>query len=100
MSPRDLLNRWIVPLDRRVDYLTLRYGIKFQIPFETLVVFATNLDPRELADEAFLRRLQNKIFVEAVDDVLFDEIFPMIRYATDRNVGVAHGDEDLLARDL
>ena len=45
MSPRDLLNRWIVPLDRRVDYLTLRYGVKFQIPFEVMVVFATNLDP-------------------------------------------------------
>ena len=45
MSPRDLLNRWIVPLDRRVDYLTLRYGIKFQIPFELMVVFSTNLEP-------------------------------------------------------
>jgi predicted ATPase with chaperone activity len=45
MSPRDLLNRWIVPLDRRVDYLTLRYGVKFQIPFELMVVFSTNLDP-------------------------------------------------------
>ena len=45
MSPRDLLNRWIVPLDRRVDYLTLRYGVKFQIPFETMVVFSTNLEP-------------------------------------------------------
>ena len=43
MSPRDLLNRWIVPLDRRVDYLTLRYGVKFQIPFELMVVFSTNL---------------------------------------------------------
>jgi len=84
MAPRELLNRWIVPLDRRVDYLSLRYGVKFQIPFETLVVFATNLDPRELADEAFLRRLQNKIFVEAVDDVLFDEIFR--RVMTARNV--------------
>jgi len=84
MAPRELLNRWIVPLDRRVDYLSLRYGVKFQIPFETLVVFATNLDPRELADEAFLRRLQNKIFVEAVDDVLFDEIFR--RVMTVRNV--------------
>jgi energy-coupling factor transporter ATP-binding protein EcfA2 len=84
MAPRELLNRWIVPLDRRVDYLSLRYGVKFQVPFETLVVFATNLDPRELADEAFLRRLQNKIFVEAVDDVLFDEIFR--RVMTARNV--------------
>jgi Cdc6-like AAA superfamily ATPase len=75
MSPRDLLNRWIVPLDRRVDYLTLRYGVKFQIPFEVLVVFSTNLDPADLADEAFLRRIQSKIYVEAVDATAFDEIF-------------------------
>ena len=68
MSPRDLLNRWIVPLDRRVDYLTLRYGVKFQIPFELMVVFATNLEPSDLADEAFFRRIQNKIFVDAVDE--------------------------------
>jgi len=75
ISPRELLNRWIVPLDRRVDYLTLRYGIKFQIPFEVLVVFSTNLDPNELADEAFLRRIQNKIYLEAVGPAVFDEIF-------------------------
>ena len=68
MSPRDLLNRWIVPLDRRVDYLMLRYGVKFQIPFELMVVFSTNLEPSDLADEAFLRRIHNKIFVDAVDD--------------------------------
>ncbi|MCL4850789.1 MAG: AAA family ATPase, partial [Bryobacteraceae bacterium] len=75
MSPRDLLNRWIVPLDRRVDYLTLRYGVKFQIPFEVQVVFSTNLDPHDLADEAFLRRIQNKIYVEPVAGEVFDEIF-------------------------
>ena len=75
MSPRDLLNRWIVPLDRRVDYLMLRYGVKFQIPFELMVVFSTNLEPSDLADEAFLRRIHNKIFVEAVDDKSFDQIF-------------------------
>jgi hypothetical protein len=75
MSPRDLLNRWIVPLDRRVDYLMLRYGVKFQIPFELMVVFSTNLEPSDLADEAFLRRIHNKIFVEAVDEKSFDQIF-------------------------
>ncbi len=75
MSPRDLLNRWIVPLDRRVDYLMLRYGIKFQIPFELMVVFSTNLEPSDLADEAFLRRIHNKIFVDAVDEKSFDQIF-------------------------
>ncbi|MCZ2074698.1 MAG: AAA family ATPase [Bryobacteraceae bacterium] len=84
MSPRDLLNRWIVPLDRRVDYLTLRYGVKFQIPFEVQVVFSTNLDPHDLADEAFLRRIQNKIYVEPVAGEVFDEIFR--RVTTSRRV--------------
>jgi hypothetical protein len=78
MSPRDLLNRWIVPLDRRVDYLTLRYGVKFQIPFELLVVFSTNLDPSDLADEAFLRRIPNKIYVESVTPQVFDQIFDRV----------------------
>ena len=78
MSPRDLLNRWIVPLDRRVDYLTLRYGVKFQIPFEVMVVFATNLDPSDLADEAFLRRIQNKIYVHSVRPETFDQIFERV----------------------
>ena len=78
MSPRDLLNRWIVPLDRRVDYLMLRYGVKFQIPFELLVVFSTNLDPADLADEAFLRRIHNKVYVEAVDAEAFDQIFTRV----------------------
>jgi hypothetical protein len=84
MSPRDLLNRWIVPLDRRVDYLTLRYGVKFQIPFETMVVFSTNLEPSDLADEAFLRRIHNKIYVEAVDASSFDQIFN--RVVQSRNI--------------
>jgi hypothetical protein len=75
VSPVHLLNRWIVPLDRRVDYLTLRYGLKFQIPFEMTVVFATNLDPNDLADEAFLRRIPNKILVDAVNGDVFDRIF-------------------------
>jgi hypothetical protein len=84
MSPRDLLNRWIVPLDRRVDYLTLRYGVKFQIPFELMVVFSTNLEPSDLADEAFLRRIHNKIYVEAVDAAAFDQIFGRVVQA--RNI--------------
>ena len=89
MSPRDLLNRWIVPLDRRGDYLTLRYGIKFQIPFELMVVFSTNLDPSDLADEAFLRRIHNKIFVEAVQADTFDEI--LRRVAATRNIPAEPG---------
>ena len=75
LSPRELLNRWIVPLDRRVDYLTLASGMKFQVPFELMVVFSTNLDPHELADEAFLRRIQTKVLVENVSHEVFDEIF-------------------------
>jgi hypothetical protein len=89
MSPRDLLNRWIVPLDRRVDYLTLRYGVKFQIPFETMVVFSTNLDPADLADEAFLRRIHNKIYVEAVHAEVFDEIFRRVVGSR----GIPHDDD-------
>ena len=86
VSPRELLNRWIVPLDRRVDYLSLQYGLKFEIPFQVLVVFATNIRPSELADEAFLRRIHNKIFVDAVLPDAFDEIFR--RVARARQVGV------------
>jgi hypothetical protein len=59
---RDLLNRWIVPLESRVDYLTLHTGRKFEVPFDVLVVFATNLKPETLADEAFLRRIPYKIY--------------------------------------
>ena len=73
IAPRDLLNRWIVPLDRRRDYLTIN-GAKFPIPFEVFVVFSTNLDPAELADEAFLRRIPNKILVDSIAPDLFDDI--------------------------
>jgi predicted ATPase with chaperone activity len=81
MSPRDLLNRWIVPLDRRVDYLSLRYGLKFEVPFEVIVVFATNLEPSALADEAFLRRIHNKIYIDPVEPDMFDEIFRRVAAA-------------------
>ncbi|HEY3441541.1 MAG TPA: AAA family ATPase [Paludibaculum sp.] len=94
MSPRDLLNRWIVPLDRRVDYLTLRYGVKFQIPFELLVVFSTNLDPSDLADEAFLRRIQNKIEIEPVSPQVFDMIYQ--RVVTSRNVPTEYDSAEYL----
>lgn len=96
MSPRDLLNRWIVPLDRRVDYLSLRYGVKFQIPFEVMVVFSTNLDPRDLADEAFLRRIQNKIYVEAVSPEVFDMIFK--RVVQSRNMPAEPGADEHLRK--
>src|ERR1035438_4970304 len=78
LAPRDLLNRWIVPLDRRVDYLTLSSGMKFQVPFELMVVFSSNLDPHELADEAFLRRIQTKVLVENISPEVFDQIFQRV----------------------
>jgi len=61
VPPRDLLNRWIVPLEKRVDYLTLHTGGKFPVPFDCLLIFATNIDPRDLVEEAFLRRIHYKI---------------------------------------
>jgi hypothetical protein len=61
IPPRDLLNRWIVPLESRVDFLTLHTGRKFEVPFNVFIVFATNLKPESLADEAFLRRIPYKI---------------------------------------
>jgi hypothetical protein len=64
IAPRDLLNRWIVPLESRVDFLTLHTGRKFEIPFNVLIVFATNLKPESLADEAFLRRIPYKILAK------------------------------------
>jgi predicted ATPase with chaperone activity len=78
LSPRDLLNRWIVPLDRRVDYLTLASGMKFQVPFELMVVFSSKLNPHDLADEAFLRRIQTKVLVDNVSAELFDQIFQRV----------------------
>ncbi len=75
MRPEDMLNRWIVPLDRRIDFLNLAGGKQIEIPFDLFVAFATNLDPRSLADEAFLRRIQTKIKVDYVPAGQFHEIF-------------------------
>ena len=74
---RDLLNRWIVPLESRVDYLNLISGRKFQVPFDVLVVFATNLEPRSLADEAFLRRIPYKILAKNPSLDQFSRIWEM-----------------------
>jgi predicted ATPase with chaperone activity len=78
IQPRELLNRWIVPLDRRIDYLTLASGMKFQVPFELMVVFSTNLDPHDLADEAFLRRIQTKVLVDDISPEIFEKIFQRV----------------------
>ncbi|HLI64093.1 MAG TPA: hypothetical protein VKV05_11880 [Terriglobales bacterium] len=75
LRPEELLNRWVVPLDRGIDFLTLAGGKKVEIPFDPCVVFATNLDPATLADEAFLRRIQTKIKMGAVSEQQFHAIF-------------------------
>src|ERR671935_326792 len=75
VSPKDLLNRWIVPLEKRVDYLTLHTGKKIEIPFDMLIIFSTNLDPADLVDEAFLRRIRYKIGIEAPTVAQYEEIF-------------------------
>jgi predicted ATPase with chaperone activity len=74
-SARDLLNRWIVPLESRVDFLTLNTGQKFELPFMLLVVFATNIRPSDLVDEAFLRRIHYKVFAESPTIADFKLIF-------------------------
>ena len=73
--PRELLNRWIVPLEKRHDYLTLHTGKKIEVPFDQLIVFSTNLEPKDLVDEAFLRRIQNKIRIQNPTPEAFREIF-------------------------
>ena len=78
IGPMELLNRWVVPLDRRVDFLTMAGGKKLEIPFEMLVVFASNMNPFELVDPAFLRRIQTKIKLGALSDEQFCEIFSRI----------------------
>jgi predicted ATPase with chaperone activity len=75
MRPEELLNRWMTPLDRGIDFLTLTGGRKFEMPFDLLVVFATNLDPSQLADAAFLRRIPNKIPMFHARRDQFVEIF-------------------------
>jgi hypothetical protein len=68
VSPKDLLNRWIVPLENDVDYLTLHTGKKLKVPFDVFVAFSTNLNPAELVDDAFLRRVRYKVAVEPPDE--------------------------------
>jgi predicted ATPase with chaperone activity len=75
VPPRDLLNRWIVPLEKKIDYLTLHTGGKFPVPFDCLLIFATNLDPAELVEEAFLRRIHYKIPVVDPSREQYEEIF-------------------------
>ena len=92
LRPDALLNRWVVPLDRRIDFLTLAGGKTIEIPFEILVVFATNMDPSQLLDDAFLRRIQTKIKIGAVSDTQFCEIFRRVasEYGLECDANVLH----------
>ncbi len=91
IPPDELLNRWVVPLDRGIEFLTLVGGMKIEIPFEMLVVFASNIDPAKVMDPAFLRRIQTKIRLGAISDEQFCEIFR--RFAGDHGL---EADTDLL----
>ena len=75
IEPQELLNRWIVPLESRVDFLTLSSGKKIQVPFEQLIIFSTNLEPADLVDEAFLRRIPYKIEISDPSPKEFHVLF-------------------------
>src|SRR5215217_2390545 len=91
VRPRDLLNRWIVPLEKGTDFLTLATGRKIEMPFYVLIVFSTNLDPRDLVDEAFLRRIRHKIEVGDPTYEQFRNIFKRVAQAK----GVQYADQGL-----
>ncbi|MES2071431.1 MAG: ATP-binding protein [Pseudomonadota bacterium] len=78
VSPQELMNRWIVPLDRGRDYLTLHTGYKFQIPFDVIVVFSSNNDPATMTDEAFLRRLGYKIHIGPLNEEQYRRVFRQV----------------------
>ena len=89
--PQDLLNRWIVPLEQKVDFLALQTGKKLQIPFDMLIIFSTNLDPKSLVDDAFLRRIRHKIEVPNPTAGEYREIFRLVSKAK----GIPFSDEGL-----
>lgn len=91
VSPRDLLNRWIVPLENRIDFLALHTGRKIEVPFDVLVIFSTNLPPSTLVDEAFLRRLRHKVCIDDPSYEEYREIFKRLCTAK----GVSYSDQGL-----
>lgn len=93
----ELLNRWIIPLEKRYDYLSLHTGVKFRVPFESLLIFATNLEPEDLVDEAFLRRIQYKLYLPGPTRQAYTEIFR--RVCEERNIPFDAAAVDLLYRD-
>jgi len=92
-SPADVLNRWIVPMERRIDYLKFHSGSKMTVPFEAFLIFSTNLKPEQLGDEAFLRRIQYKMLLRSPDTEEFAEIFK--RFCESRDL---HSDNALISR--
>jgi predicted ATPase with chaperone activity len=93
----ELLNRWIVPLEKRYDYLSLHTGVKFRVPFESLLIFATNLEPEDLVDEAFLRRIQYKLYLPGPTREAYTEIFR--RVCAEREIPFDPAAVDTLYRD-
>lgn len=77
VSPKELLNRWIFPLESRHDFLTLQSGEKIMVPFEQMTVFSTNMDPKDLVDDAFLRRMRHKLAIESPNRKLYEDIFAL-----------------------
>jgi predicted ATPase with chaperone activity len=77
VEPADLLNRWIVPLECGHDFLTISTGKKIQVPFEQLIIFSTNLEPSDLVDDAFLRRIPYKIEIADADEPEFRRLFEL-----------------------
>ncbi|MFO0908938.1 MAG: AAA family ATPase [Isosphaeraceae bacterium] len=92
MAPIELLNRWIVPLEKRYDFLCLANGKKIRVPFDQLILFSTNLEPKQLVDEAFLRRIPYKINASDPTEEMFREMFHIFA----PKLGFDHVDEDAL----
>jgi len=89
VDPKELLNRWIVPLEKKADFLTLHTGVKVEIPFDQLIIFSTNLDPSDLVDEAFLRRIRYKIPIDNPSEENFKAIWEIVS----TNKGVPYSPE-------
>jgi SpoVK/Ycf46/Vps4 family AAA+-type ATPase len=89
IDPKTLLNRWIVPLEKQVDFLTLHTGTKIEVPFDELIVFSTNLNPRDLVDDAFLRRIRYKIPINDPSHENFRAIWRIMSEAK----GIPYADE-------
>lgn len=100
VKPQELFNRWMTALDTRIEFLTLPGGRKFEIPFDVLVVFATNLEPRQLGDKAFLRRIPNKILVDYSSEEQFKEIFQRATKVPGRTIHVEPSVLDFLVRHI